>query len=167
MLHTMKKNSIIMGIFLVFSTLMADAQSLPNVKVENADGKQIEVASLVDGKPFILSFWGVTCKPCITELNALNEVMDEWRKEVDFNIVAVSVDDSRFTSRARSMAKGFGWQFTCVFDKNQDLKRALNVSLTPQTFIVDGKGKIVYSHTGYTPGSENELLDKLKELKAE
>lgn len=140
------------------------ARSLPGVKVENADGKLIDMTSLVDGKPFILSFWGVTCKPCITELNALNEVMVDWRKEVDFNIVAVSIDDSRFTSRARSMAKGFDWRFTCVFDKNQDLKRALNVSFTPHTFIIDGKGNIVYSHTGYTPGSESELLEKLKEL---
>ena len=114
--------------------------------------------------PFILSFWGVTCKPCLTELNALNEVMDEWREEVDFNIVAVSIDDNRFTSRARSMAQGFDWQFTCIFDKNQDLKRALNVSFTPHTFIIDGEGKIVYSHSGYVPGSETELFDKLKEL---
>lgn len=160
----MKKNILWMGIFLIFFTLAVKAQQLPDVKVENAQGEQIATKTLIDGKPFILSFWGVTCKPCLTELNALNEVIEEWRKEVDFNIVAVSVDDSRFTSRARSMAKGFGWQFTCVFDKNQDLKRALNVSFTPQTFIIDGKGKIVYSHTGYTPGSENELLEKLKEL---
>ena len=40
----------------------------------------------------------------------------------------------------------------------------MNVSLTPQTFIVDAEGMIVYSHSGYTPGSEQELLDKLLEL---
>ena len=31
-------------------------------------------------------------------------------------------------------------------------------------FIVDEEGKIVYSHSGYTPGSEQELLDKLLEI---
>ena len=74
------------------------------------------------------------------------------------------MDDSRFSSRAKSMAQGYDWQFDCVFDKNQDLKRAMNVSLTPQTFIVDAAGNIVYSHSGYTPGSEQELLDKLIEI---
>ena len=66
---------------------------------------------------------------------------------------------------------GNGGIFACerlfvqmLFDKNQNLKRAMNVSLTPQTYIVDGNGKIVYSHSGYTPGSELELLEKLKEL---
>ena len=42
--------------------------------------------------------------------------------------------------------------------------RAMNVTFTPHTFIVDGQGNIVYSHTGYTPGSELELFEKLKEL---
>lgn len=160
----MKKISFLMGVFFVFSTLVTYAQVLPDVKVENTRGEIISTKTLVDGKPFILSFWGVTCKPCITELNTLNELLEEWREEVDFNIVAVSIDDSRFTTRARSMAKGFGWDFICLFDKNQNLKRAMNVSLTPQTYIVDGNGKIVYSHSGYTPGSELELLEKLKEL---
>lgn len=160
----MKKISFLIGVFFVFSTLVTYAQVLPDVKVENTRNEIISTKILVDGKPFILSFWGVTCKPCITELNTLNELLEEWREEVDFNIVAVSIDDSRFTARARSMAKGFGWDFICLFDKNQNLKRAMNVSLTPQTYIVDGNGKIVYSHSGYTPGSELELLEKLKEL---
>ena len=124
----------------------------------------VNTKDVLEGKPAIVSFWGVTCKPCMTELNALNEVMEEWQEEIDFNIIAVSIDDSRFTSRARSMAQGFQWGFICLFDKNQDLKRAMNVSLTPQTYIVNAKGEIVYSHTGYTPGSEYELFEKLKEI---
>ena len=146
--------------------LLKAQSSLPDVKVENMEGRQVSVRSLVSGKPFIISFWGVTCKPCLTELNALNDQMEEWLEEVDFDIVAVSIDDSRFSSRARSMAQGFDWQFKAVFDKNQDLKRAMNVTFTPHTFIIDAKGNVVYSHTGYTPGSEQELLEKLKELAA-
>ena len=126
---------------LFFGAAFLSAQTLPDVKVENMAGEQVGIRTVVTGKPVIISFWGVTCKPCITELNALNEVMEEWLEDVDFDIIAVSVDDSRFSSRARSMAQGYDWQFKCVFDKNQDLKRAMNVSLTPQTFIVDASGK--------------------------
>ena len=52
------------------------AQTLPVVNVENAKGEAVSTQSLITGKPFILSFWGVTCKPCITELNTLNEVLE-------------------------------------------------------------------------------------------
>lgn len=162
----MKKVYLLLMFCVIGMGLLKAQSSLPDVKVENMEGQQVSVRSLVSGKPFIMSFWGVTCKPCLTELNALNDQMEEWLEEVDFDIVAVSIDDSRFSSRARSMAQGFDWQFKAVFDKNQDLKRAMNVTFTPQTFIIDAKGNVVYSHTGYTPGSEQELLEKLKELAA-
>ena len=152
---------------LLMSAGLTEAQDLPDVNVEDMDGETVSIREVAGGRPAIISFWGVTCKSCITELNALNEVMEEWLEDVDFDIIAVSVDDSRFSSRARSMAQGYDWQFKCVFDKNQDLKRAMNVSLTPQTFITDADGNIVYSHSGYTPGSEYELYDKLMELSEE
>ena len=43
--------------------------------------------------------------------------------------------------------------------------RAMNVSTTPHAFVVDKNGKVVYSHTGYTAGSEQELVDVLLKLK--
>lgn len=158
-------NKLIYIVFFLLFTLTASAQDAwPDVKVENAKGEVISTKNILGGKPAIVSFWGVTCKPCLTELNTLNELMEEWKEEVDFNIIAVSIDDSRFTARARSMVKGFDWNFICLFDKNRDLKRAMNVMLTPQTFVVDGTGKVVYAHTGYTPGSEYELLEQLKAI---
>ena len=160
----MKKLMFLMlALFIVVS---ASAQTLPDVKVENQEGKVISIREVVDGTPMIISFWSTTCKPCIMELNAINESLYEWLEEVDMKVVAVSVDDARTLSRARAMTQGQGWDdYTCVYDKNQDLKRAMNVSLTPHTFIVDGKGNIVYSHSGYTPGSEQELFEKIKALK--
>ncbi len=156
-------------LFLMFALVMgfsASAQTLPDVKVENQEGKVVSIREVVDGTPMIISFWSTTCKPCIMELNAINNNLLDWLEEVDMKVVAVSVDDARTVSRARAMTQGQGWDdFTCLYDKNQDLKRAMNVSLTPHTFIVDGSGNIVYSHSGYTPGSEEELFEKIKALK--
>ena len=160
----MKKFMFLMLGLLVGFT--ASAQSLPDVKLENQEGKVISTKDLVDGTPMIISFWSTTCKPCIMELNAINDNLYDWLEEVDMKVVAISVDDARTVSRARAMTKGQGWDdYVCLYDKNQDFKRAMNVSLTPHTFIVDGKGNIVYSHSGYTPGSEQELFEKIKALK--
>ena len=156
-------------LFLMFALVMgfsASAQTLPDVKVENQEGKVVSIREVVDGTPMIISFWSTTCKPCIMELNAINNNLPDWLEEVDMKVVAVSVDDARTVSRARAMTQGQGWDdYTCLYDKNQDLKRAMNVSLTPHTFIVDGEGNIIYSHSGYTPGSEEELFEKIKALK--
>jgi peroxiredoxin len=150
---------------LVLAVSFASAQQLPDVKVENAQGKIVSVRSLLSGKPMIISYWSISCKPCIQELNAITDALAEWREEAAVDVLAVSVDDARQKAIAKSLASSRGWEFTCVYDENQDLKRAMNVSLTPQSFVVDAEGNIVFSHSGYTPGSEQLLFDKVLELK--
>ena len=150
-------------LFAAFTCMMAQ---IPAVKVEDSKGVQFNTSSLINRKtPMIISFWATTCKPCIRELDAINELMPDWLEEAKFRVVAVSTDDSRSTAKARSLAEGHGWDdFIMLYDKNQEFMRAMNVSLTPQVFVVDADGKIVYSHTGYTPGNEQELLKAIKKL---
>ena len=152
-------------ICLALAVSFASAQQLPDVKVETAQGKIVSVRDLSQGKPLIIAYWSIACKPCIQELNAINDSLVEWREEAEVEVVAVSVDDARLKASAKAIASSRGWDFICVYDENQELKRAMNVSLTPQSFVVDAEGNIIYSHSGYTPGSEQELFDKIVELK--
>lgn len=145
------------------AVISASAQQLPDVKVENAEGKTISVRELV-GKPLVICYWSITCKPCIQELTTILDQIEDWKAEADFEVVAVSVDDARLKATAKAKSQVFNKDFICLFDYNQSLKRAMNVSLTPQSFVVDAKGNIVYSHTGYTPGSEQELIEKVIEI---
>ncbi len=158
--------SLLLSIGLVCLSFTLNAQ-IPNVKVENLQGNVINSSSLVDNQtPMIISFWSTTCKPCMRELDAISELMPEWLEEVNFRVVAVSVDDSRSVARARALTEGRGWDdFVLIFDKNQEFMRAMNVTLTPQVYVADKNGKIVYSHTGYAPGNEMELYDELLKLK--
>lgn len=159
----MKK--IIALLCLAFAVSFASAQQLPDVNVENAQGKVVSIRSFSQGKPMIISYWSIACKPCIQELNAINDALADWRSEAEFEVIAVSVDDARLKASAKAVANSRGWEFICVYDENQALKRAMNVSLTPQSFVVDGEGNIIFSHSGYTPGSEQLLFDKIVELK--
>ena len=162
-MKTMKK--IFAFLCLVLAVSAVSAQQLPDVKVENAQGKIISVRDLAQGKPMIIAYWSIACKPCIQELNAINDALADWRSEAEVEVIAVSVDDARLKASAKAIASSRGWEFICVYDENQELKRAMNVSLTPQSFVVDAEGNIIYSHSGYTPGSEQELFDKIVALK--
>jgi len=51
-----------------------------------------------------------------------------------------------------------------LLDPNSDFRRALGIQMIPFTLIVDGTGKIVYKHNGYTDGAETELIEKVREL---
>ena len=163
-----KYSLLVMKIFTVaialFLSTFAFAQ-IPSVKVENSKGESFDTKTLLDsGKPTIVSFWSTSCKPCIRELDAVYDALPDWKEEADFNVVAVSTDDSRLLAKARSFAEGRGWgeDYILLFDKNQDFMRAMNVSQVPHVFVLDRKGKIVYSHTSYLPGNEVELIEAVK-----
>ena len=148
----------------LFITVAAAAQ-IPSVTVENAKGETFNTKVLLEeGTPMIVSFWSTSCKPCIRELDAVYDALPDWQEEASFRVVAVSTDDSRLMAKAKSFAEGRGWgeDFTLLFDKNQDFMRAMNVSVVPHVFVVDGNGKIVYSHTSYVPGNELELFEAVK-----
>jgi len=144
------------------------AAQVPSVTVENAKGESVNTKSLLDeGTPMIVSFWSTSCKPCIRELDAIYDALPDWLDEADFRVVAVSTDDSRLLAKAKSFAEGRGWgeEYTLLFDKNQDFMRAMNVSVVPHVFVLDSKGKIVYSHTSYIPGNEVELFEAIKKCR--
>jgi peroxiredoxin len=157
----------ILSVIALFISALVFAQ-VPSVKVENSKGESFDTKSLLQsGKPMIVSFWSTSCKPCIRELDAIYDALPDWKESVDFNVVAVSTDDSRLLAKARSFAEGRGWgeDFILLFDKNQDFMRAMNVSQVPHVFVFDAKGKIVYSHTSYLPGNEIELFEAIKKCK--
>ena len=156
--------TFLLSLAALFITVAASAQ-VPSVKVENAKGESFDTAALLEeGTPMIISFWSTTCKPCIRELEAVYEALPDWLEEVDFRVVAVSTDDSRQLAKAKSFAEGRGWgsDFTLLFDKNQDFMRAMNVTVVPHVFVVDAKGKVVFSHTAYVQGGEVELFEAVK-----
>lgn len=158
--------TLFLAISLLMSTLVF--AQVPSVKVENSKGESFDTKTLLEaGKPMIISFWSTSCKPCIRELDAIYDALPDWKEEADFNVVAVSTDDSRLLAKARSFAEGRGWgeDYILLFDKNQDFMRAMNVSQVPHVFVLDSKGKVVYSHTSYLPGGEAELIAAVKKCK--
>ena len=162
----MKRLALLLVMVLAVAGLHAQSKTdLPNVTIKDLNGKDVNIAKLNnDGKPIVITFWATWCKPCIKEHEALNDVYDDWKDETGVKIYSVSIDDSRSSSRVKPFVEGKGWEFETLLDVNSDLKRAMNVSNPPHTFLIDGKGKIVYQHSGYIDGSENELYKEIKKI---
>ena len=156
-------------LFAVMALMSLNAQQksdLPNVTVKDLQGKDVNIATLNNnGKPFVITFWATWCGPCIKEHNALDEVYSDWQAETGVKIYSVSIDDSRTTAKVKPFVEGKGWEFEVLLDVNKDLARAMNVSNPPHTFLFDGNGKIVYQHTGYLEGGEEDLYEEILKLK--
>jgi peroxiredoxin len=151
---------------LVFSIMaicaVAMSAQLPNVTLKDIDGNTIQTGKISNnGKPIILSFWATWCKPCVSELKAINEVYADWQEETGVKMIIVSIDQAQDANRVKPMVDGFGWEYEVWLDPNGDFKRAMNVQNVPHVFVLDGKGKIVYNHTGYIAGGEDDIYNAL------
>ena len=151
--------------FFLLSSLFINAQtSLPDITLKNLDGKSVSLREMSKDKVLVFDFWATWCVPCINELDAIAEEYEDLQDEFGFELVAVSTDDARTKSRVKPLVNGKDWEYEVLLDPNQKFKRAMNISTVPFVMIVKN-GKIVYYHSGYTPGAEQELYEKFKSFK--
>lgn len=141
---------------------LSNAQELPNITLKSIDEQSVNIQELANSDTVkVFSFWATWCVPCINELDAINEVYEDWQDETNVEIIAISTDDSRTKKRVTPLVNGKGWEYQILFDDNQELKRALNITVMPYVIVVKN-GKIIHQHTGYTPGSEDALYEVIK-----
>jgi len=153
-------------LFLLFLGLNLQAQkNLPDLNLSDLEGKKFSLKNDFSEKDkiYVFSFWATWCAPCINELDELNEVQANWKKEINFEVIAVATDDSRTQKRVKPLVNGKEWEYKILLDTNQDFKRSLSIVNIPYTIVVKN-GQIVHIQNGYVPGSEVELLEKLKSL---
>ena len=142
----------------VAAAALCQAQEIsPNAIVKDLSGNSIQMGDVLKDDVVIVSFWATWCKPCQNELDALAEIEDSWADRL--RVVAISIDDARSVARVRSTVKAKMWPYEVYTDENSSLAKSLNISSIPFVMVV-ADGKTVYSHTGYTPGSERLLVEK-------
>ncbi|MBL7789811.1 MAG: TlpA family protein disulfide reductase [Chitinophagales bacterium] len=142
-----------------------EGKDLPTAMVEDLNGQKLDFKSILKpGKFYVISFWATWCVPCKKELGNMVDLAPKWKEKLNTEIIAVSTDDSRAKSKVKTYVTGEDWPFTVLLDMNQDLMRSLGIQQIPFTLIVNGDGKIVYTHNSYVEGDEFEIENKLNNM---
>jgi cytochrome c biogenesis protein CcmG/thiol:disulfide interchange protein DsbE len=140
-------------------------KTLPSIALSDINGKQVNVADYSkNGKTTVLSFWATWCVPCKKELTNMADLYDTWKKKYNLQVLAVSIDDSRNSTKVKPYIEGQRLPYDVLLDVNQELKRQLNIQSVPFTIVTNGSGKIVYTHSGYVDGDEYVLEEELQKL---
>ena len=104
-----KKSFLVIQLFLLFGFNSHSQEHFPSVTLKSVSGKTIDFSQLAassNDTMVVMSFWATWCIPCITELENINDVLEEKQKEKPFQFITVSIDDSRTEKRVKPFIKG-------------------------------------------------------------
>lgn len=117
-------------------------------------------ASFGQGEPRLLNIFASWCLPCIAEAPVLDGLA---RQGVPIDAIAIRdkpEDVAAFLKRNGNPYQRIG------SDVNSSVQLALGSSGVPETFIVDGKGKIRYQHVGdIRPEHVPTILEELRKAR--
>ena len=117
----------------------AVGKTAPNFTLKRIDEPgTLQLASL-RGKVVVLNFWASWCYPCKQEAPALAAAAKRWPGRV----VVLGVDVNDFAGDARKFAARYGLGYPIVHDNHNVTSPKYGIALLPETFFIDGRGKVV------------------------
>ena len=130
----MKKILVTLMILLVVFSLFGQklkTQKMVNFKLQDLQGKNVELKSLLGKGPIVIDFWATWCSPCLKELPELSNLQ---KKYDSIQVVAISVDKSRKINQVKREVKSHHYKFLTLLDKSGVYQKKLNIINIPQTF---------------------------------
>lgn len=123
--------------------------NLPAFSSPDATLGTAEVAALAGGGAVLLNVWGSWCAACVTEHPVLTRIAEEE----GVPLVGLNWRDTRLAGRAWLERHGDPYSLV-LFDADSEWILELGVTGAPETFVVDGSGRIRHHHVG--PVSERD-----------
>lgn len=119
-------------------------QPLPAFALPAAASDRPALASgqLATGKPRLLNIFASWCVPCAAEAQQLMAL-----KQAGVQIDAIAIRDAR--PDVDRFLKRYGNPYARIgLDARSGVQIALGSSGVPESFVIDGKGRIAYQHIG-------------------
>lgn len=138
-------------------------EAAPDFSLRDINGKEVSLSSH-KGKVVLVNFWATWCGPCKLEMPHLDK-MDREFESKGFEVLSISTDDARASSKVKPLVKRGGYGFTVLLDKDTTVVAQYNPAKTlPYNVLIDRSGNIHKVYQGYNPGDEVELRHDVEAL---
>lgn len=132
------------------------SERLSLVKMTDLKGKPFTLHQF-GGKPVVLNFWATWCRPCISEMESLEAVYQQYKDRVVF--LAVS---SEPMEKIKAFQSGHDFHFEFA-QLNIEYIDAYVTSL-PTTFLISRDGQLVSEEEGLRVWTHEDNLGKIAAL---
>lgn len=137
-------------------------QPLPAFTLPAAAGDRPALANreFAAGKPRLLNIFASWCVPCAAEAPQLMTL-----KQAGVEIDAIAIRDAR--ADVDAFLKRYGNPYARIgLDARSSVQMALGSSGVPESFVIDGRGRIAYQHIGDIRADDVPMiLDRLRQAR--
>jgi len=91
------------------------------------------------GKVVLLNFWATWCKPCTTEMPAMQRTYDKLREK---GFVVLAVNELEDETEVREHIRQFGHTFLVLMDRDNKVANQFGVYGLPVSFFIDERGVV-------------------------
>ena len=107
-------------------------------QLADLDGKT-QSLSQYRGKIVLLNFWANWCKPCTTEMPAMQTTYDKLR---DKGFVVLAVNELEDDAKVREHIKQYGHTFPVLMDHDNKVANQFGVFGLPVSVFIDQEGRV-------------------------
>lgn len=124
---------------------------LPEFELKDLEGVLFNSSKLM-GKPALINYWAIYCKPCIEEMPQLNKLKKKYDSKMNFIALAENTCE-------KDNLKGFIETHPFDFynlENAYEYKKTLKIGAIPVNLFIDKKGYIRYIQGNYPIESYNK-----------
>ncbi|MDH4327923.1 MAG: TlpA family protein disulfide reductase [Nitrospira sp.] len=107
-------------------------------RLVDLEGKQ-QSLSQYRGKVVLVNFWATWCKPCTTEMPAMQTTYDKLR---DKGFVVLAINELEDDAKVREHIKQHGHTFPVLMDRENKVANQFGVFGLPVSVFIDEKGVV-------------------------
>lgn len=150
---------LIYAIVTVGLPVLSQNSILPDIDIYTKEGSTIRATSIgTKDRMLVLVFWNPDDNKSLEQLRLLN---DEFENNIfggKVKIIGICTNYSCTRQSIRPLVSGLAIDFDIYIDRNNDLKRAMNIPDIPYTMIVDPTMD-VYRYSGYCYNLIETIMD--------
>lgn len=125
---------------------LTQKSAAPEVRFATLAGEKFSTSSL-RGKVVLVNFWATSCVTCVKEMPMLVETWNKYSpRGYDMVAVAMSYDHPNMVAE---FARTRALPFKVALDANGEVAKSFgNVRVTPTTFVLDKRGRVIKQYLG-------------------